>query len=348
MKGQLADHVAPPALVFLTDPHGPVPTPADLTSAGAVRITLTAALVLAVAALAAWLSAIRLVRPLRAVTSAAHRMTAGDRTARVLNKAPGEVGELADAFNAMSTQLERTESQRQELISDIAHELRNPLGNITGWLEAAHDGLATAGTELLDMLLNESTLLQRLVDDLQDLAQADAGTLRLHPELIDANDVADQVAAAHQAAADDRNITLRSMTRGHLPVLADPARVRQALGNLVSNAVRHTPSGGRITIRTSAEDNDIIFEVTDTGSGISPGELPHVFDRFWRSDTSRSRRTGGSGLGLAITRHLCQAHGGTVSATSEPNHGSTFRITLPRSGMPTATNDFRIRQHIEP
>ncbi|GAA3338643.1 HAMP domain-containing sensor histidine kinase [Amorphoplanes nipponensis] len=338
---QLTDAVSPPALVFLTAPHGPAPATADLSRAGAARIAVTAAIVLAVAMFAAWLSATRLVRPLRAVTSAAHRMAGGDRTVRVRTKAHGEVAELADAFNAMSEQLESTERQRQALIGDIAHELRNPLGNITGWLEATHDGLATADPELIDMLLTESVLLQRLVDDLQDLAQADAGRLRLHPELTDAADIADQVAAAHQAAADERHITLRSVTRGRLPVLADPTRLRQALSNLVGNAVRYTPAGGEISVRTWADGDTVGFEVTDTGCGISAEELPHVFDRFWRSDASRSRLTGGTGLGLAITKHLCEAHGGAVSATSTVNRGSTFRITLPGAHVRPAVDPHR-------
>jgi two-component system sensor histidine kinase BaeS len=328
-RQQLAAHVAPAAQLFLTAPTGAEPQRADLSTAGSTRIALTALAILAVAMFAAWLSAVQLVRPVRAVTAAARRMGRGEKDVRVIDTASGELGELADAFNAMSERLDGAEKQRKAMVSDIAHELRTPLGNITGWLEATQDGLAVADPELVAMLLTESLLLEYLVNDLQDLAQADAGTLRLHPEPIDAADLLDQAAAAHQAEADENGVTLRSATRGQLELTADAARLRQALGNLVANAVRFTPSGGEVTVTGRYDGDHILLEVSDTGVGIAPDDLPHVFERFWRADKSRSRSTGGSGLGLAITRHLVEAHGGTATVQSIQGQGSTFRLRLP-------------------
>ncbi|MFD4639413.1 sensor histidine kinase [Lentzea sp. NPDC058436] len=322
-REQLRPHVAAPVQLFLTSTTGDGPQSIDLSTTGATRITLVALGILAIAGFASWVTATQLVRPIRALTAATKRTAEGDRTARVDGGA-GEIGELAKSFNAMSEKLAETERQRQAMVSDVAHELRTPLGNITGWLEATQDGLAEPDPHLIDMLLEESLLLQRLVDDLHDLAQADAGTLRLHPEPIALDDVVEQVVNAQQ----NREILLRAETTP-VHVNADPVRLRQALGNLVANAVRYTPPGGEVVVRLFQQQGDAILEVADTGTGIAPEDLPHVFDRFWRADKSRSRRTGGSGLGLAITRHLVEAHGGSVSVTSTPGEGSTFRISLP-------------------
>lgn len=322
-RAQLAPHVAPPALLFLTAPTGGERPGVDLSSAGAARVALTGFAVLALAGFASWLVASRLVRPIRAVTAAARRMGAGDRSARVDGPARGEVGELASAFNAMSGRLADAERQRQALVSDVAHELRTPLATVTGWLEAVQDGVASMDPQLLAVLLSESQVLRTLVDDLHDLAQADAGALRLHPEPLDAAEVVEQVVAAHHADG------LVARTSGRLELTADPVRLRQAVRNLVTNALRYTPPGGAVTVTGTRSDGHVVIEVADTGVGIDPDDLPHVFDRFWRADKSRSRATGGSGLGLAITKYLVEAHGGTVEVTSTVGVGSTFRLRLP-------------------
>ncbi|GLY49056.1 HAMP domain-containing sensor histidine kinase [Lentzea sp. NBRC 102530] len=322
-REQLRPFVAEYAHLYITEPTGGQPQAIDLSTTGTNRIILVALGILAIAGFASWATATQLVRPIRALTAATKRTAEGDRTARVDGGA-GEIGELAKSFNAMSEKLAETERQRQAMVSDVAHELRTPLGNITGWLEATQDGLAEPDPHLVGMLLEESLLLQRLVDDLHDLAQADAGTLRLHPEPIALDDVVDQVVNAQQ----NREVLLRAETTP-VHLTADPVRLRQALGNLVANAVRYTPPGGEVVVKLFQWQDRAILEVSDTGTGIAPEDVPHVFDRFWRADKSRSRRTGGSGLGLAITRHLVEAHGGTVSVTSTLGEGSTFRISLP-------------------
>lgn len=215
------------------------------------------------------------------------------------------------------------------MVSDIAHELRSPLTNIRGWLEVARDGLVEPDPALLASLHDEALVLQRVIDDLQDLSAADAGTLRLHREPLDAGDLLDQVTAAHRVAAHTAGVALRTEGAGGPCLDADPVRMRQVLGNLVSNALRHTPAGGTVTLAARADGDDVVISVTDTGTGIAPEDLPHVFDRFWRAEKSRSRRTGGSGLGLAIVRQPADAHGGTATAASEPGTGCVFTLRLP-------------------
>ncbi len=191
-------------------------------------------------------------------------------------------------------------------------------------------GAAEPDPELLAGLHEEALLLQRVVDDLQDLAAADAGTLRLHRELLSAGELLSHVAAAHGARAEASGITLLKQVPDDVQLEADPVRMRQIVGNLVSNAFRHTSAGGTITLTAEQTDDHVLLAVRDTGSGIAPEDLPHIFDRFWRAEKSRSRRTGGSGLGLAIVRHLVTAHGGTVTATSDPGAETVFTLHLPR------------------
>ncbi|GAA2844120.1 sensor histidine kinase [Crossiella cryophila] len=326
-RDQLAATVAPPALLYASAPA--LPAPALLGFDQLPRILLIMTVILVLAGAAAWVLTSQLVRPIRELTEAARRLGTGDRAARVCTTARGELGELARAFNLMSIRVTLTEAQRQALISDVAHELRTPVANITGWLEAVQDGLAAPDPQLTAMLLEESLFLERLVDDLQDLAQADAGTLRLHPEPINTADVIEHVVSAHRVLAEGNEVALRMVVDGPLHLTADPVRLRQALGNLVSNALRYTQPGGAVVVTGRVDEHEAVLEVTDTGIGIAAEDLPHVFDRFWRADKSRSRRTGGSGLGLTITRYLVEAHGGTIRVTSEVGRGSTFRVVLP-------------------
>jgi two-component system sensor histidine kinase BaeS len=326
-REQLRPYVAPAALLYVTSP-GKTPTPDfDLSRTNKIRIISVTALVLVLAIAVTVLLGVRLVRPLRALTAAAQNRA--DQHVRVPVTRNDEIGYLAAAFNDLSERRENIEQQRKAMVSDVAHELRTPLTNMRSWLEAAEDGLATADPALMSLLLEEALLLQHIVDDLQDLAAADAGTLRLHPEQVHVNDLLEQVAGAHRGRAESAGVTLTTEAGGDPEINADPARLRQAVSNLVSNAVRHTPSGGSVTIRSAVVGAELVIDVVDTGSGISEADLPKVFDRFWRAEKSRSRHTGGSGLGLAIVRQLTQAHGGTVSVTSAPVAGATFTLRLP-------------------
>ncbi|MFD3513035.1 sensor histidine kinase [Streptomyces sp. NPDC058657] len=339
-REQLGSYVAPAALLFIGDTGAATVPGFDLSPANTAKIAGVAALVLALTVGASVLAGVRLVRPLHALTGAAQRMRDGADTAPVRVAADNEIGRLAATFNDMSAHRARLESQRKAMVSDVAHELRTPLSNIRGWLEAAQDGVAEPDPAFIASLHEEAMQLQHIIDDLQDLAQADAGALRLRLEPVRIGELLAQVAAAHQAHAEAAGVALTVSDplpgRPEPALRADPVRVRQAVGNLVSNAVRHTPRGGRVTLRTgtSAAGDEVRVDVADTGVGIPPEDLPHVFDRFWRAEKSRSRRTGGSGLGLAIVRKLTEAHGGTASATSTPGEGSVFTLRLPASPEP--------------
>ncbi|MES9604488.1 ATP-binding protein [Actinomadura sp. NPDC000929] len=324
-RTQLKPYVAPAALLYIGSAEDRAPAIDPYGIAGVTAVILVLAVGVSV------LVATRLARPVRAVTAAARRMRAGDGSARVTVRAKGEVGELGAAFNEMSEHLDRMERQRKAMVSDVSHELRTPLSNIRGWLEAAQDGVADLGPALTASLVEEATLLQHIVDDLQQLALADVGKLRLHPEPVDVADLVEQIATVYRAAAEAAELTLTAEVTGRPSLDADPVRLRQAVGNLLANAVRYTPAGGRVSLRASDDGDDVLIEVADTGPGIAPEHLPHVFDRFWRAEKSRSRQTGGSGLGLAIVRQLAEAHGGSAAVRSEPGRGATFALRLPRS-----------------
>lgn len=346
-REQLDPDVAPVAELFLGTGDSPVPH-FDMSNTNKAKIVGVAGLVLALTVAVTALVATRLVRPLRALTQAAQQPP--EQHVRVPVTTRDETGILAMAFNELAERRERMEIQRKAMVSDIAHELRTPLTNIRGWLEVTRDGIVDPDPELLASLHEEAVLLQRVIDDLQDLAAADAGTLTLHREAVRADELLEQVAAAHRVGAEAAGVTLRGAVDGAAsfagegtPWLdADPVRMRQALGNLVSNAIRHTSAGGTITLSVRRQDDgQVALEVADTGSGIAPEDLPSVFDRFWRAEKSRSRRTGGSGLGLSIVRQLVAAHGGTVAVRSELGVGSVFTLRLPGAVVPVDAEELR-------
>ncbi|MFJ6892969.1 sensor histidine kinase [Streptomyces hokutonensis] len=330
-RAQLDPYVAPVAELFLGGGDTTAPR-FDVSPANKAKVVGAAAAVLALTVLLTAIVATRLVRPLRALTEAAQQPP--ELHVRVPVRTRDETGILAEAFNDLADRRERMEAQRKAMVSDIAHELRSPLTNIRGWLEVTRDGFVEPDPALLGSLHEEAMVLQRVIDDLQDLAAADAGTLRLHREPVRVEDLFDQVAAAYRVTADTAGVVLLTKADRTLWLDADPVRMRQVLGNLVSNALRHTPADGTVTLTAWREGDRAVLTVTDTGTGIAPEALPHVFERFWRADQSRSRRTGGSGLGLSIVRDLAAAHSGTVEAASTPGSGSTFTLRLPDSPSP--------------
>lgn len=325
-RTQLDPYVAPRARLYLGNLGGQ-PAGFDLSPTNKAKIVGVTALVLAVTIAMTTVVAIRLVRPLRALTAAAQQPP--HRHARVAVTTKDETGYLAAAFNDLTARREHLEAQRKAMVSDIAHELRTPLTNIRGWLEVTRDGLVEPDPDLIAALHDEALLLQHIIDDLRDLAAADAGTLKLHREPVCADDLVAQAVSAHSTRAETAGIRLHAHTDPDLWLDADPVRMRQVLGNLISNALRHTPTGGTVTVTTRHTGDLAVLTVEDTGSGIAPDDLPHVFERFWRAEKSRSRHTGGSGLGLSIVRQFVEAHGGTVTADSEPRKGAVFTIRLP-------------------
>ncbi|WP_405101762.1 sensor histidine kinase [Micromonospora sp. NBC_01412] len=330
-RDQLAGYVAPPALLFVTQPGTPAPVGGfDLSPANRLRIFGVAGLVLLVAVSVTVLVGMRLVRPLHALTAAAGRMRDGDTTARVEVTGRDEIARLGDAFNAMAEQRRHVEELRRDMVGDIAHEMRTPVTNIRGWLEAAEDGVVALDRELVTSLLEEAMLLQHVIDDLQDLSAADAGELRLYPHRIEVPELLHAVADAFAPAAERAGVAL-AVAAMPGTLTADPIRLRQAVGNLVTNAIRHTPPGGRITLSSRTEGERVVVAVSDTGPGIPEDERALVFERFWRAEKSRSRQTGGSGLGLAIVRKIAEAHGGTATVSGAPGSGAVFTLHLPHT-----------------
>jgi signal transduction histidine kinase len=274
--------------------------------------------------------------PLAQVMAAADAVADGDFSVRVLEHSSGEVGRLQRSFNRMAAELQSTDQQRRDLTADVAHELRTPLHIIQGNLEGILDGVYPPSTEQIDLLLEEARRLSRLVEDLRTLSLAEAGKLSLVKEAVDLGELLSEAVASFKGQAEAAGVDL-SIQAGseaeHLVVVGDAGRLQQVLGNLIDNALGHTPAGGSIALRLEAIPGGARLQVSDNGVGIPAEDLPYIFDRFWRgAPLSEAGRHTGSGLGLAIARQLVQAHGGKISVDSQPGQGTTFTIELKTNG----------------
>ncbi|MGC8878682.1 MAG: sensor histidine kinase [Anaerolineae bacterium] len=274
----------------------------------------------------------RLSQPLRELTAATRAMARGELEQRVPVRSRDELGELATAFNQMSADLAHAHQMRRQMTADIAHELRTPLTVMVGYLEALRDGVLKPTRERFEAMYQEARHLERLVEDLRILSLADAGELSLNREAVSPRLVLEQAATIYRHQAEQQGISLEVSLEDGLPdIYVDPDRIAQVLGNLITNAIRYTPTGGRITMSAAHRGDNVVLRVQDTGSGIAPEDLPHVFDRFYRGDRARQSSGGESGLGLAIARSIVEAHGGSIAVESVPGQGSTFTMTLPRA-----------------
>jgi two-component system sensor histidine kinase BaeS len=272
----------------------------------------------------------RVLQPIGTLTTASRHLGAGNLTERVPVRGHDELSELATSFNRMAESLQASKDQQRNMVADIAHELRTPLANIRGYLEALKDGVLKPDNALFVSLYEEALLQQRLIDDLQDLALAESGTMIYHRTRLDVGELLNTVRTAHSPAAESRGVQLEVYVYQRPFVDSDPERLRQVIGNLITNAIRATPSGGSIKLRAQIEQDVVVIEVADTGIGIAPEDLDHVFDRFWRADNARRRSTGGSGLGLAIAREIVAAHQGSLTVASTVDVGTVCTIRLPR------------------
>ena len=280
-----------------------------------------------------------LTRPLRELTAATRAVAEGDLGLTVPVRSRDELGELTSSFNRMSEELDRSTSIRRQMTADIAHELRTPISIILGHADAVHDRVLSPTEETFDIIRDEACRLERLVEDLRTLSRADAGELTLTRRPISPNTLFEEAAAAYHPLALERGINMCSVIASDLPdVYVDPDRMAQVLGNLLSNALRYTTRGGNVTLTASLLEHDVEIRIQDTGPGIGTEDIQHVFDRFYRGDSSRQRDSGGSGLGLAIAKSIVENHGGRIWAESSDDSGTTFCIKLPISG-PDGSSD---------
>ena len=299
-------------------------------TAAALAWGLAGGLVLALA-LGVWLAG-RIVGPIRQLTAAADRVALGDLGQAVPVRADDEVGRLADAFNAMSARLAEATALRRRMTADLSHDLRTPLTAILGTLEAIRDGALPATTERIAVAHAEAARLNRLVEDLHTLALADARELGVHARPVEVGDALRRAARAFDPEASAAAVGIDVNALDGLWVEADPDRLAQILGNLLGNALRHTPRGGRVTLRARPDGSGVEVAVIDTGEGIPPDVLPVVFERSVRADAARA--SGSAGLGLSIVRSLAEAMGGRARAESALGEGTTVTVWLPRAGRP--------------
>jgi two-component system, OmpR family, sensor histidine kinase BaeS len=302
-------------------------------------LEVSAGLALGLALLAAAMITATLVRPLRRLTETAERMRRGDLSARAKIHGGAELEQLADAFNQLASTLAREDESRRAAAADIAHELRTPVAGIVSRIEAAQDGVMADEAANLEAMHAEALRLAHLIDDVGQLAEAERPDLLISRAELDLAETCALRAAAYEGFFAAKGIAFATRLEA-APVRGDARRLEQVVDNLLSNALRYTDPGGRVELRVSRGLSGCVVEVRDTGIGIARDDLPHVFDRFWRSDRSRSRATGGSGIGLAVVRELVRAHNGRVEVRSQLGEGTTARVVLP-AGVPALLGPVR-------
>ena len=306
-----------------------------LDEAFADAVLLALAVAIAAAALTAGAVSLfvsrRIVRPVARLAGAASRVAEGHYGERVPAQGADELGQLGSSFNAMAVALESAEERRRRLLTDLAHELRTPLATIDGYLEGLDDGVVAATPETWAVMRRESTRLRRLVDDLQTVSKAEERQLDLQLQAVAAAALVEAAVAAAKPAYAENSVELASAIGKNLPLVrADADRLAEVLANLLDNALRHTPTHGRVTVSAEQHGADLVLTVMDTGDGIARDQLERIFERFYRTDAARSRDKGGSGLGLTISRAIVEAHGGELTAHSDgAGHGSRFSVRLP-------------------
>jgi len=271
-----------------------------------------------------------LIRPLQALTKAAHKIADGDLEQQVLVRGKDEISQLAAAFNRMSQEVARVNRQRRQMTADVAHDLRSPLTVIAGYVESMQDGVLAPTPERLALIYAEIERLQSLVDDLRILSQADSGDLPINSQWLSPGLILERSVDAHGLQAERAGIKLEAQAEGDLTeIWVDEARMMQVFDNLITNALRYTPNGGRIILSAVENAGEIVLAVHDTGMGVSSDDLDRIFDRFYRSDKSRGEMEG-SGIGLAIVKALVETQGGRVSAESTPGQGTKITISMPK------------------
>ena len=289
-----------------------------LVSVGSAGVGLVAALLMA-----RWI-----LRPLEALRGASARLAGGDLGARAAGSGPRELVELSSSFNEMAANIEQLFDARRQLVAWASHDLRTPLASLSGMVEALEDGLAEP-EEYVPAIRDQLRILTSLVEDLFELARIDAGELTLQLRESSLGELISNCVRGLSAEAQMRNVRLDAHVNGDPPVLIAPEKVERVLLNLVTNAVRHTPSGGNVSVRVEPRDGTVVVAVEDTGNGLTPLATQRMFDRFWRDDESRNRSTGGAGLGLAIAQGIVHAHGGEIWAENRHPGGARVAFTLP-------------------
>jgi len=320
---------------YLTDPARTFIQPeVELLDRLRRSFLLAAAVAVLAALLVGGLAVVGLLRPVRELTEATQAFAHGQWDRRVPVRTSDEVGALSRAFNTMAETLQRLEQRRRETTADIAHELRTPLAVIQARLEAIIDGVHPASQENLSSILNQTQLMNRLVEDLHTLSMADAGALSLVKTRTDLGELAERVVDSYAPAAEAKNLSLEGigLSAHTLVAKVDAARIEQVLGNLLANAMRHTPQGGTIRVVGGAAGEGLIrISVEDSGEGVEEGAREMIFERFYRLDSSRSRDRGGSGLGLSVARKLVEAHAGRIWVDDSELGGARFTFELPRT-----------------